>query len=609
VLDPFDPNTSVVVNKECSLSAYFTVQNEPWTYVYLNEFTSRPGPEWSHNVIKITPVGERRYLGQFGNDTVTLTLSDLPPLVKVRLTFDLFIIYSWDGDGISGSPGPDLWSVKVNNNTQLLETTFDNHWFEPSVSFHRQSFPYNYPGPGELPQTGAIETNTLGFVWNFGDIGTMPTDSVYNLSFIVSDSASSISFNFAGSGLQALTDESWGLDNVCVEILEPEPEATLSISSTAGGAVILPGEGDFDFGTGTNVTIQAVTDSNFLFTGWIGTAVDTGKVADPNSTNTSVTVDADYTLEATFIALSTTLYVNVSDSNDPNQYGTEAHPISGIQNAIDVAQNGTKLVIAGGIYKGGLVFGDKDIYLIAQEPVDPNDPNKINHPVIVGDANEPVIIFSGTNDANCILSGFTIKGGTNGIVCHGTNPVITNCIITGNSGYGIALYDSNATIVNCTITGNGGDLLGGGFGCWDSNAVMVNCILWNNFPQNITVQSGSTLLVRYSDIEGSWPGINNLNADPSFAEPGFWADANDPNIIVEPNDPNAIWISGDYHLKSQAGRWDTISKSWIVDDVTSPCIDAGDPNSPIGKEIEPNGSIINMGAYGGTAGASKSIKN
>ena len=35
-------------------------------------------------------------------------------------------------------------------------------------------------------------------------------------------------------------------------------------------------------------------------------------------------------------------------------------------------------------------------------------------------------------------------------------------------------------------------------------------------------------------------------------------------------------------------------------------IDAGDPNSPVGKEPEPNGGRINMGAYGGTSQASKS---
>ena len=38
----------------------------------------------------------------------------------------------------------------------------------------------------------------------------------------------------------------------------------------------------------------------------------------------------------------------------------------------------------------------------------------------------------------------------------------------------------------------------------------------------------------------------------------------------------------------------------------SPCIDAGDPKNRLGDEPFPNGGIINMGAYGGTALASKS---
>jgi len=64
--------------------------------------------------------------------------------------------------------------------------------------------------------------------------------------------------------------------------------------------------------------------------------------------------------------------------------------------------------------------------------------------------------------------------------------------------------------------------------------------------------------------------------------------------------------NGDYHLKSHIGRWDPAGKTWISDALTSLCLDAGDPASPIGLEPEPNGGIINMGAYGGTAQASKS---
>jgi len=115
---------------------------------------------------------------------------------------------------------------------------------------------------------------------------------------------------------------------------------------------------------------------------------------------------------------------------------------------------------------------------------------------------------------------------------------------------------------------------------------------------------------------GTLGGTGNIEADPCFVEPGFWADANDPNIVVEPNDPNALWIDGDYHLKSFGWRWDTQRKVWTWDDVTSRCIDAGNPGSPLGEELlsipvpyDPNNEWgqnlrINMGAYGGTAEAS-----
>ena len=43
-----------------------------------------------------------------------------------------------------------------------------------------------------------------------------------------------------------------------------------------------------------------------------------------------------------------------------------------------------------------------------------------------------------------------------------------------------------------------------------------------------------------------------------------------------------------------------------MDDANSRCIDAGDPNTEIGYEPNPNGGRINMGAYGGSGEASKS---
>ncbi len=61
----------------------------------------------------------------------------------------------------------------------------------------------------------------------------------------------------------------------------------------------------------------------------------------------------------------------------------------------------------------------------------------------------------------------------------------------------------------------------------------------------------------------------------------------------------------DYHLLSEAGRWD--GAAWVIDDVTSPGIDHGDPTTDYGNEPDPNGGRANIGVYGNTAEASKSV--
>jgi len=226
---------------------------------------------------------------------------------------------------------------------------------------------------------------------------------------------------------------------------------------------------------------------------------------------------------------------------------------------------------------------------------------------------------------------------------------MTRCAFVGNSAKGEAgrggatgNYASNTTLDSCVFVGNAATVAGGGI--WDQNGsspssawlpmptrlhsmnctfvnnratrggtlaslsgeatllthvTIKNCIVWSS--GGIWNGGGSTVEVDYSSIRNGWPGTGNIDADPCFAAPGHW----DPNGTADdPNDD--FWVEGDYHLKSQAGRWDPNSQSWVIDDVTSPCIDAGDPNSPIGYEPFPNGGRINMGAYGGTAEASKS---
>lgn len=163
--------------------------------------------------------------------------------------------------------------------------------------------------------------------------------------------------------------------------------------------------------------------------------------------------------------------------------------------------------------------------------------------------------------------------------------VQTNCIYSGNSAIsGGALFSKDniiSVLTNCTFVENIAGY-GGGFYCQNVpsspppplppqpppppppppyNTIFNNCILWGNEatdgPQ-IFLSPYSFALVSYSDVQGGWPGEGNIDADPYFIELGYWADINDPNIIVEPNHPSAIWVDGDYRLR-----------------IGSPCIDAG----------------------------------
>ncbi len=63
---------------------------------------------------------------------------------------------------------------------------------------------------------------------------------------------------------------------------------------------------------------------------------------------------------------------------------------------------------------------------------------------------------------------------------------------------------------------------------------------------------------------------------------------------------------GDYHLKSERGRYRATTDEWLLDDITSPCVDGGDPTINPENERMPNGGRVNMGAYGNTAYASMS---
>ena len=185
---------------------------------------------------------------------------------------------------------------------------------------------------------------------------------------------------------------------------------------------------------------------------------------------------------------------------------------------------------------------------------------------------------------NCTISDNVASRGGGGVHVDGNSTIIfDDCTISYNTvslderkGGGIFLEGSSSSLHRCTILGNEADYGGGVYidsgvvdfdHCTISENVVglnpnaaiyndggtlsiTNSILWNDFPDEI-VGSAS---ISYSDIEGGWGGTGNIDSDPLFVNPA----------------------GGDYHLR-----------------LLSPCIDAGDPASP----LDPDGTRADMGAY------------
>ena len=177
--------------------------------VYSSDFEQPPGEEWSARSVETTPKGGRRFLGPFASRKIHLTLKDLPPHQFVRLSFDLYIINT----GGVNSPFMGMrcvWAT-VLNGPKLVHSTFSGR---PGMV---QSFPELQPWSSFPAGTGAAESGSLGYA----------SDQVYKLAACFPHRGKSLTLNFAGDDLGYPTDESWGLSNVKVEIMDRPPNEHL----------------------------------------------------------------------------------------------------------------------------------------------------------------------------------------------------------------------------------------------------------------------------------------------------------------------------------------------------------------------------------------------
>ena len=167
---------------------------------------------------------------------------------------------------------------------------------------------------------------------------------------------------------------------------------------------------------------------------------------------------------------------------------------------------------------------------------------------------------------------------------------------------GIVINGFNANIENNTIDG----CYNSGIGIretYSPSAVITGTVTINIRSNNITNTSGYgikyTTLANHTIAQANNCIYNNSSGAYSNVTP---PSAPLANITVDPL--YADRSAHNYYLKSKAGRWNQATNKWVVDTVNSPCIDTGYAGSDYSNEPEPNGSRINIGAYGNTIHAS-----
>lgn len=166
----------------------------------------------------------------------------------------------------------------------------------------------------------------------------------------------------------------------------------------------------------------------------------------------------------------------------------------------------------------------------------------------------------GSIEGNTLAENRSVDGG-GGIFCECSSPRIDHNTIARNesegSGGGILCFDwSLPTLDGNTITANTA-ASGGAIACttW-CHPTVKNSILWADSAgeaPEILLSDMSSLVVTYSDVEGGWAGVGNIDADPTF-------------VLAEKRDYRLLW--------------------------DSPCVDAGHPDS-----LDPDGTRRDMGSH------------
>jgi len=187
------------------------------------------------------------------------------------------------------------------------------------------------------------------------------------------------------------------------------------------------------------------------------------------------------------IAQAATWYVSPSgnDLSPGTNWGTAKQTL---QAAITASANSDTVLVTNGTYASGTVNVSGVSTLVdVSKSITIQSVNSPLTTIIQGGAEVMGVFIEVTN---VTLAGFTIKGASlsgvayaGGIYCSDPSDVVTNCIITGNTGVtGGGVH--GGTLNKCILSNNiaaDPNQLGGGFGGGIYQSIVSNCVISSNF--------------------------------------------------------------------------------------------------------------------------------
>lgn len=206
------------------LSCEETIPDEK--FIYYNDFDNEDYTGISG--VYISEFDGDFVMGNFNNNGFQLSLNDLPDHDYIRVSFDLYVHDSWDGNSNGTNPpgeDHDAWIIEFDPDENVkatekiyFETTFSNGLCIPGFCYS-QSYPRQFPFPNDS-KLEAVATNLPGrCLWKDSPNGT----SLYKFDKVFMHKRNNTTISFYDRLVQPnsnspLCDESWSLDNLSVTV-------------------------------------------------------------------------------------------------------------------------------------------------------------------------------------------------------------------------------------------------------------------------------------------------------------------------------------------------------------------------------------------------------